>query len=226
MVNDTNRLSLDDLANKHSTDKGTKYPHGTVHGYAPIYETYLSKWRDESIRMLELGICMEYSPGGHSVRMWSEYFLKAKIYTFDIVDMSQHPAIVECDRVEFFKGDQGNREDFVSMFTEFKSKQFEFIVEDGSHKHHHQMISFGHLFKYVASGGYYILEDISIPGVKNCCIDNTPTYAVLQHFKETGTIINDNILPEEKEYLEKHVADITIYHDIKDKFAVAIITKK
>jgi hypothetical protein len=227
MVNTDNRPSLDDLANHYSTDKGTRYPHGTVHGYAPIYEKYLKTWRDDPIRLLEIGICMEYSPGGHSVRMWTDYFEKASIYTFDIVDMSNHPAITKYDRVKFFKGDQGNRENLDSMYSEFGNSQFDFILEDGSHKHIHQMISFGNLFKHVKSGGYYILEDMSIPGIKNCCkVNNDETYLLLQNFKTTGIINNEYILPDEKKYLEKNIASINLCHDIGNKFAVAIITKK
>jgi hypothetical protein len=220
------KKTLDELANFHSTDKGTEYPNGTRHGYAPIYDTILTKWRDEPIRMLEIGICMEYSPGGHSVRMWRDYFEKASIYTFDIFDMSQHPAITECDRCRFYQGDQGNREDFKKMYSTFGDMEFNFIIEDGSHQHPHQMITFGFLFDKICSGGYYILEDMSIPGIQNCCIKNDDTYHALQEFKNTGKINNLYILPEEKEYLEKNIKSIEIYNDIQNKFAMAIITKK
>ncbi len=220
------RPTLDDLANLYSTDKGTKYPHGTRHGYAPIYEKYIEAWRDDPIRMLEIGICMEYSPGGHSVKMWSDYFINASIYTFDIVDMSQHPAITNCDRVKFYRGDQGNREDLNSMYTQYGNTEFNFIIEDGSHKHHHQMITFGCLFNKLTSGGYYVLEDMSIPGVANCCIRNDDTYLTLKEFQWTGKINNENILPEEKQYLEENIKSIEMYNDIQDKFAVAIILKK
>jgi cephalosporin hydroxylase len=221
-----NRPSLDDLANLYSTDKGTQYPHGTRHGYAPLYERYLEKWRDDPIRMLEIGICMEYSPGGHSVRMWSDYFQNASIFTFDIVDMSNNPAIIECNRVKFYRGDQGSREDLNSMYNEYKNTKFNFILEDGSHQHHHQMINFGFLFDKIESGGYYILEDMSIPGIPNCCVRNDDTYLALREFESTGKINNQYILPEEKQYLEETIKSIEIYNDIQDRFAVAVITKK
>lgn len=221
-----NRPTLDDLANLHETDKGTNCKALTRHGYAPIYDEFLNKWRDEPIRMLEIGVWMEYSPGGHSIKMWKDYFTKASIYTFDIRDMSNHSAIKECDRCKFYQGDQGNREDLNKMYSSFENKKFNFILEDGSHMHHHQMISFGCLFNKIHSGGYYILEDISIPGIKNCCVDNEETYKFLLEFKNTGIINNINILPEEKEYLEKNIKSIEIYNDIQNLFAVAIITKK
>ena len=144
-----NKPTLDDLANLYSTDKGTKYPHGSVHGYAPIYDPYLTPLREKPIRMLEIGICMEGSEGGHSVKMWNDYFKSASIYTFDIVDMSQSPCIAENNNVFFYQGDQSKREDYNSMYEAFGNEEFDFILEDGSHIHEHQIISLGHLFKYV-----------------------------------------------------------------------------
>ena len=217
-------MTLDQLAIKHNTDKGTTSGHASTHGYAPIYEEYLKKWREEPIRLLEIGICMEGTPGGQSVGMWYDYFPNAKIYTFDIVDMHA----LENDRIRFFKGDQGDRTNFDSMYREFDSKDFDFILEDGSHKEHHQMISLGHLFKYVKSGGYYILEDMSIPGQPVCveCIRNDKTYKIIKDFMDTGKIESEHLTAEEKKYLEKHTAKIEMFADVQNAYATAIITKK
>lgn len=64
-----NRPTLDELANKYGTDKGTEYLGSCRHGYAEMYDPLLSKWRDEPIRMLEVGVCMEGTVGGHSIYM-------------------------------------------------------------------------------------------------------------------------------------------------------------
>lgn len=221
-----NKPTLDDLANLYVTDKGTKYPNISVHGYAPIYDQYLTPLRDKSLRMLEVGICMEGSEGGHSVRMWNDYFEKASIYTFDIVDMSSNPCIIENDNVFFYQGDQSNREDFKSMYETFGNKEFDFILEDGSHVHEHQIISLGHLFKYVKSQGHYILEDMSIPGHDICCIRNDETYNVIKNFQETGTINSPHLTTEEKEYLEANVSKIEMYPDIQDAYITTIFHKK
>ena len=53
--------------------------------------------------MLEIGVCMEGTEGGHSINMWNDYFEKANIYAFDIVDMSKSPSVTENDRVSFLK---------------------------------------------------------------------------------------------------------------------------
>ena len=219
-------ITLDDLATKYNTDKSTNYAGVSRHGYAPIYETYLNIWRNSEIRMLEIGICMEHTEGGHSIKMWNEYFTKAKIYTFDIVDMSNHEAVVNSDRVEFFRGDQSNRDDFKSMYSTFGETQFEFILEDGSHVHQHQMISLAALFPYVKSGGFYILEDMSIPNRPVCCIRNDETYAIIENFKTTGKISSAYMTAEEIKYLEDNVESIDIYPDVQNAYAVAIIKKK
>ncbi len=215
-------MTLDELAIKHGTDKGTQSGFPSTHGYAPIYENLLSKWRDDEIRLLEVGICMEYTDGGQSVNMWYDYFTKANIFTFDIVDMKR----IENDRVKFFQGDQGDRSTFEAMYRYFDSKNFDFILEDGSHKHDHQMISLGHLFKYVKSGGYYILEDMSIPDHEACCIRNDETYKAIQNLIDTGKIVSEYITDEERVYLQKNISKIEVFHDIQDAYATAIITKK
>ena len=102
----------------------------------------------------------------------------------------------------------------------------DFILEDGSHFHHHQMISFGALFKYVKSGGYYILEDITEEGIDACCQRNDETYKVIFNLKETGKIENEHLLEEEIKYIENNIKQIDIYPDIKNNYRVAIIHKK
>lgn len=220
------KQTLDELANLYGTDKGTEFPNTSRHGYAPIYDVLLTKWRKEPIRMLEIGIKMEYSDGGQSVNMWKDYFDVAYIYTFDIKDMSTHPVIKNNERIKFFQGDQGSRTDLENMYKTFGNAEFDFILEDGSHEHHHQMISLGQLFKYVKSGGYYILEDMSIPTRPVCCIRNDETFNLIYKLKETGKIESEHLLPDEKEYLENNISIIEIYADVQNAYATAIITKK
>lgn len=220
------RKTLDELANEYGTDKGTAYRGDSRHGYAPIYEKYLAKWRDEYVNMLEVGVCMENTPGGHSIRMWGEYFHRANICTFDIVDMSNHPLIKGSDRVKFFRGDQGVRQDFENMYRTFGSEDFHFIVEDGSHEHIHQVVSLGALFKYVIPDGYYILEDISIPGRPICCANNDETYRMLHKFNETGKMVSEYLTKQEVEYLETHIKSVHIYPDVQNNYCTAIIQKK
>jgi len=217
--------TLDELANYYCTDKGTQYPGVSRHGYAPIYDEYLSKWRNESIRLLEVGICMEGTIGGHSVKMWHEYFTKASIYTFDILDMKGLETELG-ERVKFYKGDQSSREDLSNMYSEFESKKFDFILEDGSHYHFHQIISLGHLFKYVKSKGYYILEDVTERGLPCCCVRNDETFDFIKKLKETKSADSELLTEQEKKYLEDNISQIDIHSDMQNAYKTIIIHKK
>lgn len=219
--------SLDELANLYKTDKGTAYDGVSVHGYAPIYDKLLSPLREQPIRMLEVGVCMEYTKGAHSVRMWRDYFTQAELYTFDIVDMSWMETDSEFSgRVRFFRGDQGDRVSMTSMYESFGSKPFDIILEDGSHTHQHQMISLGHLFHYVLPKGLYILEDISVPGHACCCARNDGTYETLQNFITSGKFKNKHLTSNECKYLENNIMSVEFHMDILDAYCTAIITKK
>lgn len=217
--------TLDELANYYNTDKGTQYSNTSRHGYAPIYDEYLSKWRDKPIRLLEVGICMEGTIGGHSVRMWHEYFPKASIYTFDIVDMKNLETELG-ERVKFYKGDQGSREDLNNMYSEFGSEDFNFILEDGSHEHHHQIISLGTLFKYVKSKGYYILEDVTERDLPCCCTRNDETFDFIKKLKEEKIADSELLTEQEKNYLETNISQIDIHSDIQNAYKTIIIHKK
>jgi demethylmacrocin O-methyltransferase len=218
--------TLDELANKYNTDKGTAFSGPTKHGYTPFYENFMLPIRHLPIRLLEIGICMEGTEGGHSLNLWLEYFSNASVFTFDIEDMSQHPSIKDNPRVKFFQGDQNNREDFTSMYNSFGNEQFDFIIEDGSHRHDHQMISFGHLFKYVKSGGFYILEDMTIPGQEVYGVRNDETLPALENLRATGKINCSHMLSEEKSYIEENFLSLDIMTDVLGKYATSVIYKK
>ena len=218
--------TLDELANKYNTDKGTAFSGPTKHGYTPFYENFMLPIRHLPIRLLEIGMCMEGTEGGHSLNLWLEYFSNASVFTFDIEDMSQHPSIKDNPRVKFFQGDQNNREDFTSMYNSFGNEQFDFIIEDGSHRHDYQMISFGHLFKYVKSGGFYILEDMTIPGQEVYGVRNDETLPTLENLRATGKINCSHMLSEEKSYIEENFLSLDIMTDVLGKYATSVIYKK
>ena len=82
------------------------------------------------------------------------------------------------------------------------------------------------MFEYVKSGGYYILEDMSIPGNHVCCIRNDRTFEIINEFKTSKIFQTDIINENEKKYLTENIESIEIFPDIKNAYAVAIIKKK
>ena len=55
--------------------------------------------------------------------------------------------------------DQSDREELQAYAGHIGGK-FDIIIDDGSHASHHQQVSFATLFRHLADGGLYIIEDL------------------------------------------------------------------
>lgn len=151
------------LADRYGSDKGGAVQ--CAHRYTSVYEALLGHVRDKPIRLLEIGLMHGYTQhvyqgkfeqvGCPSLRMWSEYLPNATIFGFDQVDFRG----LAGGRVAIFCGDQGSPADLESMASA-AGGMFDVIIDDGSHASHHQQISLGALFRHLAPGGIYCIEDL------------------------------------------------------------------
>jgi hypothetical protein len=135
--------------NTNCADKGTTTG---AHGYTPDYERWLEPMRNESLRMLEIGVWE-----GASLKSWYEYFPNATIFAYDILDAHRF----DNDRIATFVGDQSDPAD-LARFVEFSGGGFDIIIDDGSHKSMHQQASLAFLFPHLKPGGQYIIEDLHV----------------------------------------------------------------
>ncbi len=117
-------------------------------GYMPLYEFYINKWKDKEINLMEIGVS-----NGASIKMWHDYFKKAKIHGIDINPKSKFMK----ERIKIYIGDQSDKEFLESVC---KDKQFDIIIDDGGHKMSQQIGSFEILWKYLKPGGFYVIEDL------------------------------------------------------------------
>ena len=123
------------------------------HHYFDIYAKHFEQYRDRPIRMLEIGVFR-----GGSLRMWKNYFHSdSTIVGIDIDKSCQAHEIA--DKNVFVRiGSQADPNFLARVDTEFGP--FDIILDDGSHKTHHQIISFGALFRSaLKDGGCYMVED-------------------------------------------------------------------
>jgi len=161
---------LCDLAKKYETDKGgyghMRYGGGdsdTCHNYTPYYHDLLGDRREEIKTVLEIGVHQ-----GCSVRMWKEYFPNAQILGIDTNgECIKHAE----DRITVMMADQNNPHQLMSAATAFLCQHerflegFDLIVDDGSHEREHQIVSLETLWRYLAKGGYYVVEDVGVGDV-------------------------------------------------------------
>jgi SAM-dependent methyltransferase len=119
--------------------------------YFEIYDRHFSRFRDQTVRVLEIGI---YSGG--SLEMWQHYFgPRCQVYGVDI-----EPACkaYENDSTKVFIGNQGDR-NFWKRFKE-EVPALDIVIDDGSHIAEHQIITFEELFPYLQPGGVFLCEDV------------------------------------------------------------------
>jgi len=124
------------------------------HHYFEIYEKHFNSYRDRPIRMLEIGVFR-----GGSLRMWKQYFHPESIIVGIDIDKSCKAHERADDNVFVRIGSQADPDFLAEVTREFGP--FDIILDDGSHKTHHQNISFGALFRAsLKDGGCYMVEDV------------------------------------------------------------------
>lgn len=149
-VNDGEVNPLTRLAIKHGTDKWGP------HFYTPVYHELLSRWRDQPVRLLEIGVGGYdlKTLGGASLAMWAEYFPRGQITGIDIAEKR----LTLDARIKFFRGSQEDPA-FLKSVCDARGP-FDVVVDDGSHVPKHVVASFNVLFPLLSEGGLYIIEDI------------------------------------------------------------------
>ncbi len=144
---------LCELARKHGTDKGGEHLQrgDTCHNYTPFYHEMFKDRRDTVKNVLEIGVA-----GGHSLRMWREYFPNAMIWGID----SNKVCIFNDGRIRCFAADQYNESDLLRVIRRIGEPKLDLIVDDGSHEPAHQIFTAQVLLPYLKADGIYVIEDI------------------------------------------------------------------
>ena len=151
--------NLSDLADHYGSDKGS-----FKHRYTELYNLLFHPYRDSDIAFLEMGLQI----GGPehdmptdrrttdlpSVRMWLDYFSKARIFGLDVSDFSWFAA----DRFTFVQCDMDDRANIETAAEALP--MLDIVIDDASHASTHQQDGFLTLFPKLKSGGIYIVEDL------------------------------------------------------------------
>jgi hypothetical protein len=202
-----------------ATDKG---PGG--HNYTELYERLFFPWRDEPIKIFEIGVA-----SGGSLKMWEAYFPQARIFAVDILPKSEF----DTGRVKTLIADQAKR-DQLQAAIDAAGGDIHILIDDGGHSMEQQQVSLGFLFKFVRPGGYYVIEDVhtSLPalwqgyGVERGGANTT--LRMLENFVRgaTPSIRSKYMRPDETAYLDQHVDSVTIVHRPQSRSIMCVLRKK
>lgn len=223
--------TLEELADYYATDKRK-----SDHNYIQFYEKYFDPIRESVQNILEIGILnhpdkLRRPFQGASILMWNDYFFNATIYGADIVDHSNMEKFGE-ERISIHIINQGDRFQLKSLMENKIKKEMDIIIDDGSHWMHHQQISFASLFKYLKSGGIYVIEDLHTshpqpplaPMSSQLSPDDTLTQDMFHNFVKNKKMISMFMKELEIKYLEENIKECILEKGVISE--IAFIIKK
>jgi len=120
---------------------------GNYHSYLDVYTELFLPFRDKEINIIEIGIYQ-----GGSMRLFSDWFTKARIIGYDITE-------------EYIAVPLGRAEKIIKDFNNFSKEEFnEFpphiIIDDSSHLIKDQLKIIQICYPQLQEGGILIIEDV------------------------------------------------------------------
>ena len=184
--------TLTQIGNETKTDKAT------YHNFTEFYDRYFSSLRNESLKILEIGIFK-----GESLKMWKEYFPNSEIYGLDINNLKH----LEEDRIFVEQADQT---DINRMNNVFSNVKFDIIIDDGGHSMYQQQLTLISMLHRLKRGGYFIVEDLHTSLEYHHFYNNDPS-------KRTALELIENFENKTEDFKNFHINEEyikTIYDQI------------
>jgi O-antigen biosynthesis protein len=121
--------------------------------YLPYYERLFAPYRQQPVRLLEIGV-----QNGGSLEVWAAYFKNAT--TLIGCDINERCAALRFDdpRIRVVIGDAGLAATAERLAAEAES--FDIVIEDGSHVSQDIVKAFARYFPRLAEGGVFVAEDL------------------------------------------------------------------
>ena len=148
------KSSLDQIFRFYNTDKSQK-----VHGFSIFYTKHFKRFINKKINFLEIG-----SATGASASSFVHYLKKSNAFCIDV-----NLSLVKftSKKINYFGLNSSNKKMLNKFLNKIKLshsvKKFDFIIDDGSHILSDQLFSLNFFYKYINSGGFYIIEDYKFP---------------------------------------------------------------
>jgi hypothetical protein len=149
------------IGKKFQTDKSPFNETMHRHPYTPIYHLLFNSLRFKRINLAEIGIL-----NNSSIKMWREYFPKAKIFGFEFFDKFIENAKKDKLKNVFYKKINvclnGN---IKKTFKQCKLK-FDIIIDDSTHTFDDQIRIIKETIGFIKPGGILVIEDIPVNNKK------------------------------------------------------------
>ncbi|MDB5822769.1 MAG: hypothetical protein JWR21_1473 [Herminiimonas sp.] len=151
--------------------------------YLAEYDRLFDDYRDEPVRLLEIGI-----QNGGSLEIWSKYFSNSSALIGCDIDPKCAHLIYDDPRISVIVGDANAPEVSEQVFQ--RSRQFDLIIDDGSHLSGDIVRSFARYFPCIIEGGIFIAEDLHCSYWEEFEGGLFDPYSSISFFKRLADIIN------------------------------------
>jgi hypothetical protein len=122
------------------------------HHYLEVYDPILSRWTDNEVKLLEIGVHK-----GGSLELWRDYFPKGTVVG---IDLELPESFIPGERIQLFKGSQEDTHFLYQVAMSTAPDGFDIIIDDASHIGELTKTTFWHLFHHhLKPGGLYAIED-------------------------------------------------------------------
>ena len=151
--------------------------------YLAEYDRLFSNYRNEPIRLLEIGV-----QNGGSLDIWSKYFCNASA----LVGCDINPDCVRLNYddpcISVIVGD-ANAHDVRKQVLQ-RSPKFDIIIDDGSHLSSDIIKSFALYFPHIVEGGLFVAEDMHCSYWEQLEGGLFDPYSSISFFKHLADVIN------------------------------------
>ena len=217
--------SLDRLFYHYGSDKAEifKKTKNKGHGFSKFYKQKLEKIQNQKINILEIG-----SYAGASAAAFAKYLPGSNIFCFDI-NISNF--VYKSEKIHVFGIDIKNKKKTIKTLNkitdQFKIKEFDIIIDDGSHNLSDILIGLKIFFKYLKNKGLYIIEDFKHPNYYQYN-KNINHIFIDELFKnlEKKNIFNSNIFTKNEQLELMNMVDkIEVFKGNLNDSDISFITK-
>ncbi len=222
-----NTNSLDELFNIYGSDKANhflKNENNQGHGYSTFYSKELEEIKNKKIHVLEIG-----SYSGASAAAFVKYFKNAKVFCFDI-NISNFD--YKSKHIEVYGLDIKNQKKIENVlkniFKQNQFKEFDLIIDDGSHNLSDILLSLKYFFVFLKKNGLYVIEDYKFPNYYkyNRDVEDILIDELLQKL-ELKNIFKSSILGiESQKFLMENIKKINTYKGNLTDSDICFIKKK
>ena len=187
--------------------------------YLSEYDRLFSIYRDQPIRMLEIGI-----QNGGSLEIWSKYFPDAHALVGCDINPDCAKLTYDDSRIKVVVGDANT--DVAEADILHHSPRFDLIIDDGSHTSGDIIKSFARYFRHLNHGGMYVAEDLHCSYWENYEGGLYYPYSSIAFFKRLADVVNHEhwgIEKDRKQLLSgfsEHFAIVFDESDLADIHAI------